>query len=191
MGDRGPEPKFSPEERRLQGNPGSRARDVADDPQTPTVLNPDALDYVPPPPDWLTAGQSDSFAMAVAAWNGLAPLLVDAKTLRESDLYSLARYCRYCAEWVQLTNDIDANGFTVTNETKFGFTTAPNPCVIARARVEAAIAGLEKELGLSPKARQDLHKRLMAAYRDNPLIPKQDANRRGPIGLLNDRSKDE
>src|SRR5690349_11227744 len=106
MGERGPQAKYSPEDRALQGNPGHRSDDVA---KTTQVIPSDALAYVPPAPDWLR-GESDMSAMAVQAWNAIAALLVEAKSLRESDLMSLARYCRYSAEWVQLTTDIDRDG---------------------------------------------------------------------------------
>jgi len=188
MGDRGPDKQYSDEDRALQGNPGNR---VAADTNGDTPTTPSPLDYVPEPPAMLH-GESEMSAMAVATWRALAPLLVDARALRESDLFSLARYCRYVAEWVQLTGDIDSFGFTVTNETKFGMSHAPNPAVMARQRVEQSMQSLERELGLSPQSRMKVQKTLMSALKDLPLAGRQQtANRGGAIGFLNEEDGDE
>ena len=179
MGDRGPEKQFSDAERALQGNPGNRVIPAdAEASAAPT------LDYVPEVPVMLQ-GESDMSAMAVSTWKAIAPLLVEARALRESDLFSLARYCRYCAEWVQLTNDIDAYGFTVSNQTKFGISHAPNPAVMARTRIEQSMQSLERELGLSPQSRMKVQKTLMSALKDLPLAGRQKtANRGGAVGFL-------
>lgn len=179
MNARGPAPDYNEDERRLQGNPGHRAPSQSDVPETP-----EPIDYVPEPPEFLN-GESDISAMAVSTWRALAPLLVDARALRESDLFSLARYCRYVSEWVQLTSDIDQFGFTVVNETKHGIAHAPNPAVMARQRVEQAMQTLERELGLTPASRMKVQKTLMAALKDLPLAGRQKtANRGGAVGFL-------
>lgn len=191
MGDRGPDSKYTDEERALQGNPGNRVPpEEASDADVPPLPSP--LDYVPEPPAFLAGAGSDMSAMAVSTWRALAPLLVDARALRESDLFSLGRYCRYVAEWVQLTSDIDSYGFTVTNETKHGMTHAPNPAVMARQRVEQAMQALERELGLAPQSRMKVQKTLMAALKDLPLAGrKATANGGGAIGFLNEEDDDE
>lgn len=189
MNERGPPPKFTNAERRAQGNPGNRVLPSADEDTTPPTA-PEPIDYVPEPPEILH-GESEMSAMSVATWRALAPLLVDARALRESDLFSLARYCRYVAEWVQLTSDIDQFGFTVVNETKHGTSTAPNPAVMARQRVEQAMQTLERELGLSPSSRMKVQKTLMAALKDLPLAGRQStANRGGAIGFLENDEED-
>lgn len=190
MAERGPQPEYTEDERRAQGNPGRRALPAVQDVEPETVD--EALAYVPEPPDMLVIADSDMSAMAVGTWRAVAPLLVEARALRESDLFSLARYCRYVAEWVQLTRDIDAYGFTVTNETKHGMSTAPNPAVMARQRVEQAMQQLEQALGLNPAARLKVQKSLMSALKDLPLAGRaKTANRGGAVGFLNDESEDD
>lgn len=190
MGDRGPPPKYDPDTVRLLGNPGNRqlppSSDDADDEQPVTF--PDILEQIPTAPDWLH-GTDDTAAMAVNAWTSLAAILVNSRQLREGDQAALARYCRYLAEWVALTNDIDTLGRIITNTgPKGGETTIANPAYRARGQVETAIAALERELGLSPKSRVEVQRRLMTALNDTPAInatPKKNT-RNGPIGALLD-----
>src|SRR5690242_2164459 len=132
MGERGPQSKYTPEERAAQGNPGRRPDDVTNDATALIPADMAPLEHVPPVPDWLDT-TSDTGALAANAWRQLAPLLIDARALRESDLHSFARFCRYAAEWVTLTEEIDDKGFTVENSTKFGITHAPNPAIMTRA----------------------------------------------------------
>lgn len=192
MPERGPDAQYTEDERRAQGNPGRRVLPDPNDAPPPATADIDpALEHVPDPPAFLH-GESDTAAMALGTWRAITPLLVEARALRESDLFSLARYCQYCAEWVALTRDIDANGWTVTNETKNGFTQAPNPCVMARQRVESAMAALEQALGLNPSARLKVQKSLMASLKDLPLAGRaKTANRGGAVGFLSDDTDDE
>lgn len=190
MQERGPQPDYTEDERRAQGNPGRRALPAPAD-EAPATVDP-ALEYAPEPPDILHIVDSEMSAMAVATWRAVAPLLVEARALRESDLFSLARYCRYVAEWVQLTSDIDRFGFTVINESKHGTSTAPNPAVMARTRVEQAMTQLEQALGLNPAARMKVQKSLMSALKDLPLAGRaKTANKGGAVGFLNDDSDDD
>lgn len=191
MGERGPQPKYDPETARLLGNPGNRALpppgDEPDEPETPVEF-PDLLEQVPSVPEWLE-GADDVAAMAVNAWNSIATILVNARQFREGDQVALARYCRYLAEWVALTKDIDDLGRIITNTgPKGGETTIANPAFRARGQVETAIAALERELGLSPKARIEVQRRLMNALQDTPAINATPTKktRNGPIGSLMD-----
>lgn len=198
MGDRGPEPKFSAAERALQGNPGNRTLPVVSDDETPVTF-PDVLQDVPAAPEWLHGvdaiddpSTEQTGTLAVEAWNAIAPVLVNARQFREGDQIALARYCRYVAEWIGLTNDIDRHGFTITNTNKFGETTTANPSIRSRSTVEAGMSSLEKELGLSPRARVEVQKRLMSAAKNLPIIGDQTkAPRNGPIGALNDDEEDD
>lgn len=193
MGERGPQPKYSAEARALQGNPGNRQLPVAPEDETPVTF-PDVLDDVPAAPEWLHGEESEHNAgtLAVEAWNAIAPVLVNARQFREGDQIALARYCRYVAEWIGLTNDIDRNGFTITNTSKFGETTTANPSIRSRSTVETGMSALEKELGLSPRARVEVQKRLMAAARNLPIIGDQTKPaRNGPIGALNDDDEED
>lgn len=189
MGDRGPPPKYDAETARLLGNPGNRALPPpADEAEDEPITFPDILEQVPTAPDWLH-GTDDTAAMAVNAWQSIAAILVNSRQFREGDQAALARYCRYLAEWVALTNDIDNLGRIITNTgPKGGETTIANPAFRARGQIETGIAALERELGLSPKSRIEVQRRLMAALQDTPAInasPKKNT-RNGPIGSLLD-----
>lgn len=191
MGERGPQPKYTPEQRALQGNPGNRALPAPVDPDTQF---PDILQDVPPAPDWLYGKNGDTGALAVNAWGTIAPILVNARQFREGDQIALARYCRYVAEWVGLTEEIDDKGMIIVDKTPNGGTTTKrNPAFTARGSVESAMAALEKELGLSPRARIEVQKRLMGAIKDQmPLAGSNKTQRNGPIGALNsDDEEDE
>ncbi len=188
----GPDPKYTAEQRALQGNPGQRAADItvaAAESETP----PGWLDYVPDPPQFmLDLSTSDTGALAINAWRQLAPLLIEARALRVGDQTALARYCRYVAEWITLTQVIDLEGFTITNTTKFGETTVRHPAVGTRGMVENSCASLEKELGLSPQARFKVQKQLKAALADLPLAGRRaDANKGSPIGMLDHDDEDD
>lgn len=195
MGDRGPQPKFTPEQAALLGNPGNRALPVVQDGDAPLDNPfPDILIDVPSPPDWLGGAKGPVGVYALTAWGELAPLLVASRQMREGDQIALARYCRYVGEWVQMTAEIDDMGMIVMDEgPKGGVTTKANPLLRARSSVETAISALEKELGLAPKARIDVQKRLMQHAKDLPLLGsnrKSDVTR-GPIGALTGEKDDE
>lgn len=174
--------EFTDAERAAQGNPGNRQLPAS---LPADVIFPDAITYVPEPPEWLKGKRdSDLGAAAILAWKTLAPILVDAKQLRDGDQISLARYCRFVAEWVECTNDIDDRGMIVSEE---GGGEHRNPSLLARAQIEKDIQSLEKSLGLTPTSRVSLQEKLMAALRDLPLVGNQ-ANRgktSGPVGFLN------
>ncbi len=190
-GERGPISKRNAQEEALAGNPSRRALPAPNDTAEPQKL-PEPLDFVPSPPEWLAGTTGAIGSMAVDAWNTLAPLLVDARQLRDGDQISLARYCRYVAEWVELSNEIDINGLTIVNTTKFGETTIENPAFRARARNETAIAALEKELGLSPRARVEVQSRLMRHQASLPTLPgKNAAPQSGAVGFLNNDGDDD
>lgn len=187
MGDRGPKPKYTPEQAALLGNPGRRPLDVPGDDEPAEETNrPDVLTYIPDPPDWLTGTSGVIGLHAVTAWRTLAQVMVDARQLREGDQIALGRYCRYVAEWVQMTAEIDDMGMIVIDEgPKGGTTTKANPLLRARASNETAIAALERELGLNPKARIEVQKRIMQHVKDLPLLGSNRKQKQsGPIGFL-------
>lgn len=186
---RGPSPKYTPEQRTAQGNPGHKRKDDVRVYETglPDDALPETLIEVPAPPEWLVS-DSDTSALAQQAWNALAPIMVKARALRDGDQMSLARLCRYLAEWAECCLVLDDEGLTIS--TPKG--RQRHPMFMARQQLEASIASLEKELGLSPKARLDLAKRLMASLADLPLAgQRKDGGRSGgPVGFLSDDSDD-
>jgi P27 family predicted phage terminase small subunit len=174
----GPPPKYTPKERALQGNSNNAKRiDVE-----PATQLPNTLTDVPPAPD-LIAGPGDINALAMHVWSELAPILINSRVLREGDEISLARYCRYLGEWADCTHDIDVHGIKI--QTPRGI--QRNPAFLARQQLEANLHALENELGLSPKARTEVQRRIMRALRDEPLVGRQAEGDKGegPIGFLN------
>lgn len=168
--------------KRMQGNPGNGVLPpVSEDDEIPAPL-PDVLEYVPEPPEWLAGNGSDVCAAACGVWRTIAPLLVEARTLRAGDEFALGRYCRYCAEWKAACDDIEERGQIIVGPRGEG----RNPSMHARAQLEMSIQALEKELGLTPRARTTVQKLLMAALKDLPLAGKQSAGvkKAGPVGFL-------
>lgn len=175
--------KYTPEERAAQGNPGQRPSDL---PATEIIDQfPDVLTLVPSPPDWLSGDfGSDMGALACNIWRQIAPLLVEARMFRQGDEFSFARYCRFLAEWITATQDIDLRGLTIADPRG----EHRNPSLLARQSIEKDIQALEKELGLSPRARIEVQKRLMTSLKDLPLVGRgvnASGKGRGPIGALN------
>ena len=126
--------------------------------------------------------ESGISALAINAWNTLAQVLIDARRLGDGDLSNLARYYRYLAEWVECTNDIDVNGIVLT--TIKG--KQRNPAFLARQQLEKDIVAMEKELGLTPRARTSLQRQLMVALESLPHAgrPQKGARSGGPVGWL-------
>lgn len=183
--------KYTTEQRLLQGNPSNERLPA---PIDPDVQFPDVLEDVPAAPEWLEGVHGDTGSLAVRAWNSIAPVLVNARQFREGDQVALARYCRYVAEWVELTNDIDIRGAIIEQTSaKGGESTIANPAYRARGLVETAMSALEKELGLSPRARVEVQKRLMAALQNLPINGNASAksSKNGPIGALNSDDEDD
>jgi len=184
MGERGPQPKRTAEQNALLGNPNRERLDLDDAPPVDAFV--DVLTDVPQAPDWLVGKTGSAGVLALAAWESLAPLLVQARQLRQGDEIALGRYCRYVAEWVVMTDEIDEMGMVVIDEgPKGGQTTKANPLLSARRGVEAAAAALERELGLNPRARIEVQKRLMQHVKDLPqLAGKTQPRQGGAIGFL-------
>jgi len=196
MGERGPQPKRTAEQNALLGNPN---RERIDAPPSAPIAPEDAAEYVdvltdvPDAPDWLAGKKGTVGVLALQAWASLAPLLVQARQLRQGDEISLARYCRYVSEWVVMTDDIDDMGMILIDTgPKGGETTKANPLLRARASLETAISGLEKELGLNPKARIEVQKRIMQYVKDLPQLGgRERAKPNGAVGFLNRDDDDE
>lgn len=178
-------PKYSKEDREAQGNPGRRPQDVADASYeadgTPEEFA-DTLTEYPEPPDWLVS-ESDQSALAQQAFRSITEALVEARILRESDLPTIARYCRYLADWVDCTLEIDRIGIVVTGPKG----TQRNPAFLARQQLEKDIVAIEKELGLTARSRLVVQRALMASLKDLPLAgqrAKDNRHSKGPVGFL-------
>lgn len=191
MGERGPKPKYTPEERKKQGNPGNRPDDVRPASESPVEyvdFFPEGPTAAPPPPAFLLEGTTEGgdtlSDKAVEIWNYLASYVFEAKLLRDGDTASLGRLCRYLAEWDHLTKIIDDEGFVV----KGGQGVQRHPALIARNALEAQIQKLESQFGLNPEDRLNLTKDFANSLKNLPLAgkasEKPSAEKRGPVGFL-------
>ena len=179
----GPTPKYTPAERAAQGNPGRRPDDVKQ-PGEGEEFFPEAPKYRPHPPTILTDNPTDLNNRAVEIWDGLAEYIHDARLLRLGDVASLARLCRYIAEWEQLTEILDVDGLTVNHKVR-GL--QRHPALLARNSLETQIESLEKQFGLTPEARLKITKNFADSLRNLPLAGKgrgEEAEKAGPVGFL-------
>ncbi len=177
----GPPPKYTPEERAKQGNPGKRGKPK--EPEPVDDLFPSAPTHIPDPPGFLQDG-SPTNTSACLIWNVLAEYLFNARLLRDGDAPALGRLCRYLAEWHELNKIIDDEGMVVFNK---DHVLQRNPALLARAQIETAIIKLETQFGLTPNTRHALTKGLADSLKNLPLAGKQADGQKniGPIGFLN------
>lgn len=194
---RGPKPKYTPEERDAQGNPGRRPDDVKTPDQTPVEYDdffPAPPVTAPPPPAFLTEGtteEGDTIAdKAVGIWEYLAAYVFEAKLFRNGDTAALGRLCRYLAEWDSLTKIIDDEGFTIQG----GQGLQRHPALIARNALEAQIQKLESQFGLNPEDRLALTKDFSDSLKNLPLANRtpgadKPEQQRGPVGFLKKKEK--
>ncbi|MBR9756416.1 MULTISPECIES: phage terminase small subunit P27 family [Cobetia] len=124
----------------VQGNAGKRAINH-DEPEG------DALDEVPPAPDWLCEIGRD-------AWDKLAPWLVGSKILTRSDLHQLEAYCDAYATWRQAVVEIQQCGLVLESPA----TGAPikNPALTAKNEAARQMTTFGSALGLDPSSRARL-----------------------------------
>ncbi len=168
MRRRGPPPK-SAALRRAQGNPSKRPF-VEEGTTVASALAAMTIEKEPAsfqPPDWLILGEPQDessrrrLARAGDIWDTARAELMRLNLLKAGDEIPLGRYCRYMAEWMDLSAEIDRNGFeretrNVKGDSKFDLATAFR----ARSTLETELRSLEDRLGLSPQARTALLKQL-------------------------------
>lgn len=125
------------------------------------------------PPSWLSGE-------ALKAWGRALVLMTGARTAAEADLTSLARYCQFLSEWIDLTEAIMRDGHT--REDRFG-SPKLNPAVSARDGIERSLRALEKALGLDPSSYLALTKDLASQARERAKVRGTGQRRVG--GFLN------
>jgi P27 family predicted phage terminase small subunit len=122
----------------LQGNAGKRKLNKNEP-------SPDALVVVPEPPEWFGA-------IAVAAWQQVAPWLIEAKILTGTDLHNLEAFCMAYQRWREAQDDITKNGIIVMGAKQ----EIKNPaCTVANETLRQ-MATFGGALGLDPAARARL-----------------------------------
>lgn len=122
----------------VQGNPGKRKIDKAQ-------VSPDALSDVPEPPEWF--GE-----IAVAAWQQVAPWLIEAKILTATDLHNLEAFCMAYQRWREAQADITKNGIIVKGAKQ----EIKNPACTVANETMRQMATFGSALGLDPAARSRL-----------------------------------
>lgn len=180
----GPKPKYSPEERKKQGNPGKRPADVKPATNAPADLFPEPPVSAPAPPAFLTSPDSETNRKAADIWAYLAEYVFAAKLFRDGDAAALGRLCRYLAEWQILTETLDVEGFVISaSQGK-----QRHPALLARNNIEPQIVKLEAQFGLNPEDRLALTKDFANSLKNLPLAGKSNGpdkpEGRGPVGFL-------
>ncbi len=110
----------------------------------------------PEPPEWLTRE-------ARAEWDRVVPGLTRLDILKEEDRAVLAAYCETWARFVEATQDVQANGLTITNRatrkdgTESEWTTT-NPAVGIASAAGKELRAFASQFGLTPSSEAALSK---------------------------------
>lgn len=195
--------------KRAKGNPGRRR---IHEPEADTAAAGGSV--LSQPPAWLdtrtrvkTAAAKRISALALDIWQRSYPLAEQLRLIKPTDIDAFARWCRYLAEWIEHTCDLDKRGATYE-------TTSPhvwkmlrlNPSAHLRRQTEQALKDLEDRLGFTPAARMRLYQQLAAQQGSLPLDGKPGPADRGramptgeagasdqaiqsPLGLLNNGAR--
>lgn len=198
--------------KRAKGNPGRRPIHEPEDlpidetengEEQPAATLPDGA----MPPAWLDTSELNTpeakeiSAWAVQIWRELYPNLVQLKLLKSTDANAFGRYCRYMAEWIKYTRQIDREGATYTSSSEHVTELKrPHPAVRFRKDVEQHLKDLGESMGLTPASRQRIMMALAGAQgrlpfggESKPPPDQPDEKKKpdfaddsgGPIGLLN------
>jgi P27 family predicted phage terminase small subunit len=122
----------------IQGNAGKRKLNKNEP-------SPDALVVVPEPPEWFGP-------IAVAAWQQVAPWLIEAKILTGTDLHNLEAFCMAYQRWREAQDDITKNGIIVMGAKQ----EIKNPACTVANETMRQMATFGSALGLDPAARARL-----------------------------------
>lgn len=122
----------------VQGNPGKRKLNTK-------APSPDALVVVPEPPEWFGP-------IAVAAWQQVAPWLIEAKILTVTDLHNLEAFCMAYQRWREAQADITKHGIIVMGAKQ----EIKNPACTVANETMRQMATFGSALGLDPAARARL-----------------------------------
>jgi P27 family predicted phage terminase small subunit len=119
------------------GNPGKRRL-----PKEGEEPEPEAIDALPEPPDWL--GQYGR-----KEWERVGPALMDMRLLTEADLLAFCAYCANVDLMIESKNDIDKNGATILGARGY----VRNPALASFAQAVTALRALATEFGMTPSSR--------------------------------------
>ena len=122
----------------IQGNPGKRKLDK-------NAPAPDALAQVPDPPAWLGP-------IAASIWRQVAPWLVQARILTDTDLHNLELFAMAYQRWREAEEDISKNGIVVMGAKQ----EIKNPACTVANESARRISTFGAALGLDPAARARL-----------------------------------
>lgn len=153
MGQRGPKPKPSAQQKREGTYRADRRRG-----------EPEAEASLPPVPEWLDE-QSRRY------WSELGPWLVEAGLLTRLDQTALALLCRSLTDYLQACEVIEAAA--TASGTKFvAYTESGNviqhPAVGVANRAWERLVKLLREFGMTPSSRAGLH--LPAPEKEDDLL---------------------
>lgn len=122
----------------IQGNPGKRKLDK-------NAPAPDALAQVPDPPAWLGP-------IAASIWRQVAPWLVQARILTDTDLHNLELFAMAYQRWREAEDDVTRNGIVVMGAKQ----KIKNPACTVANESARRISTFGAALGLDPAARARL-----------------------------------
>ena len=131
-------------------------------------------------------------AAGKAIWRDVAGQLGKIKLLRETDRWSLTRYCETLAEYWKVTRQL--RKMKPTYEAKSiagGKMIRLNPLVMYQDRLARRLDVQEERFGLTPRSRQEIMYRL-AQRPETPRLPLNNPNKTpeqppatSPVGFLN------
>ncbi len=167
---RGPRPEPAAI-KRAKGNPGRRPIAEPEKPEAAVVVG------KLKPPAWLDTAATVKNARArrltaltLEIWNRTAALVDQLRLIQGTDVDAFARWCRYMAEWIEYTRDLDRNGATYeTSSPHVEKMVRLNPAAHLRRTAELALKELEDRLGFTPSARLRLYQQLAARQNELPL----------------------
>ena len=181
---RGPKPQ-SPEVKTQKRAVRSRQKGASAAPAPPAALV--------GPPAWL-AGDG------LKIWRRLAPRLMQARLLAETDRETFGRYCRNFARWLAMQDVLDVETMTYTVETASGQVHRARPEFVMCDRIERQLLAAEDRFGLNPAERQRIYAARANAPSAGDLFGDRPAKRGGdpaanptppaepvenPVGMLN------
>lgn len=109
-------------------------------------------------PSWLTG-------RARKLWESEAPKLAAMNLLRPSDGPAFARYCKNLARWIDwsIELDRDPDGAVYWTESNHGRMKRGHPHIRNLLALERALESAEDRFGMSPRARQEIMLKRVAA----------------------------
>lgn len=102
------------------------------------------------PPVWMSDAQAGNFCI-------MRDSIVTLDIAAVSDRYSLELLCLQYAQFIDLTDTINEDGYMVTSETKDGhLVSKPHPLLAEKARAYTALKQMLIEYGMTPNSRRSV-----------------------------------